>query len=74
MVAPTAVVLRLRELLPDDERDRVRWFHAFSYALGAIPADLVKDPEGCDRVLRYLRGVPSLLPGMAFGAGGAGEN
>jgi hypothetical protein len=67
VVAPSAVVLRLRELLPEQERDRVRWFHAFCYPLGGIPADLVKDPAGSDRVLRYLRAVPSLLPGLAAG-------
>jgi hypothetical protein len=65
VVAPKPVVLRLRELLPS-ERDRVRWFHAFSYVLGAIPADLVKDHEGCERLLRYLRDVPALLPGTAL--------
>jgi hypothetical protein len=65
VVAPSPVVRRLRELLPDHERDRVRWFHGFCYALGAIPADLVKEPAGCDRLLRYLRDVPALLPGLA---------
>jgi hypothetical protein len=65
VVAPSTVVLRLRELLPDNERDRVRWFHGFCYALGGIPADLVRDSAGCDRVLRYLRDVPSLLPGLS---------
>jgi hypothetical protein len=64
VVAPPAVVMRLRELLPGDERDRVRWFHAFCYGLGGIPADLVKEAAGCERVLRYLRDVPGLLPGL----------
>jgi hypothetical protein len=64
VIAPAAVVLRLRELLPASEPDRVRWFHAFCYGLGAIPADLVREPAGCDRLLRYLRDIPSLLPGL----------
>jgi hypothetical protein len=66
VVAPAEVLERLRQLLPDSEVDRVRWFHAFSWALGAIPADLVNDPDGCQRLLRYLRATSSLLPGAGF--------
>ncbi len=66
VVAPVAVVRRLRELLPGHERDRVRWFHAFCYPLGGVPADLVRESAGEERVLRYLRDVPALLPGGAF--------
>ncbi|HEY0708904.1 MAG TPA: hypothetical protein VGG33_18995 [Polyangia bacterium] len=64
VVAPTEVLLRLRTLLPD-KQDQVRWFHGFSWALGGIPADLVGDDLGRERLLRYLRMVPALLPGMA---------
>jgi hypothetical protein len=67
VVAPSAVVLRLRALLPEVQ-DQVRWFHSFSWALGGIPADLVADDLGCERVLRYLGSVPSLLPGASGGA------
>jgi hypothetical protein len=66
VVAPAEVIERLRVLLPDSEIDRVRWFHAFCWALAAIPADLVRDPAGCERLLRYLRTNPALLPGAGF--------
>jgi hypothetical protein len=66
VVAPAEILARLRELLPERESDRVRWFHAFSWALAAIPADLVTSPEGCERLLRHLRSVDSLMPGAGF--------
>jgi hypothetical protein len=63
VIGPVEVVRGLRDLLPDDASERVRWFHSFHFGLGGIPARLVETPEGTERVVRYLR----LLQATAVG-------
>jgi hypothetical protein len=67
VVASTAIVERLRALLPDSEDDRVEWFHGFCFALGGFPVKLAQTPEGAALVLEYLSTVPALLPGQKAG-------
>lgn len=59
-----ALVIRayrsLDALVGNDEARRLRWMGSYNAALGAIPRELMRTPEGLVRVVIYLDGARAL--------------
>jgi transcriptional regulator with XRE-family HTH domain len=59
-----ALVIRayrsLDALVGNDETRRLRWMSTYNAALGAIPRELMRTPEGLVRVVIYLDGARAL--------------
>jgi hypothetical protein len=65
VVAPRHILELLRSAISDEDL-RVKWFHSYCAALGSVPATLITEADGEERITHYLR----MLSAFTAGAGG----